>query len=162
MITYKGYTALLEVDIPTGTIVGHVIGIRDQIVFQGETAAEAIDGFHKTVDAYLRCLAEEGQEPERPFSGRFNVRIDPETHRALVLDAEARQLSLNEVVKRAFAAYLAHPAGESDVRVTGKRRGRITVAKAAEGGDRLLRHVGGGTDTVESEEPVKKTGKGRR
>ena len=107
MITYKGYTAVLEVDVPSGTIVGHVIGIRDELVFQGNTAEEAVAGFHRTVDYYLARLAEEGQEPERPFSGRFNVRIDSETHRALVLDAEARRISLNDVVKRAFAAYLS-------------------------------------------------------
>ncbi len=107
MITYKGYTAVLEVDVPSGTIVGHVIGIRDELVFQGNTAEEAVAGFHRTVDYYLARLAEEGQEPERPFSGRFNVRIDSETHRALVLDAEARRISLNDVVKRAFFAYLS-------------------------------------------------------
>jgi predicted HicB family RNase H-like nuclease len=107
MITYKGYTAVLEVDVPSGTIVGHVIGIRDELVFRGNTAEEAVAGFHRTVDYYLARLAEEGVEPERPFSGRFNVRIDSETHRALVLDAEARRISLNDVVKRAFAAYLA-------------------------------------------------------
>ncbi len=107
MITYRGYTAVLEVDVPSGTIVGHVIGIRDELVFQGQTAEEAVAGFHRTVDYYLARLAEEGVEPERPFSGRFNVRIDSETHRALVLDAEARRISLNDVVKRALAAYLA-------------------------------------------------------
>jgi predicted HicB family RNase H-like nuclease len=107
MIMYNGYTAVLEVDVPSGTIVGHVIGIRDELVFQGNTAEEAVAGFHRTVDYYLARLAEEGLQPERPFSGRFNVRIDSETHRALVLDAEARRISLNDVVKRAFAAYLS-------------------------------------------------------
>jgi predicted HicB family RNase H-like nuclease len=106
VITYKGYTALLEVDAPSGQIVGHVIGIRDEIVFSGETYREAVEGFHKTVDHYLSRLAEDGKEPERPFSGRFNVRIDADTHRALVLAAEAQQISLNDVVKRAFSAYL--------------------------------------------------------
>jgi predicted HicB family RNase H-like nuclease len=106
MITYKGYTALLEVDVPSGAIVGHVIGIRDEIVFKGNTTDETIAGFQRAVDFYLSRLAEAGQEPERPFSGKFNVRIDPETHRGLVLDAEARKISLNEVVKRAFAVYL--------------------------------------------------------
>ena len=111
MITYKDYTALLEVDVLSGTIVGHVIGIRDEIVFEGKTAEEAVEGFHRSVDYYLGRLAESGQTPERPFSGRFNVRIDSETHRALVLDAEARQISLNDVVKRAFTVYLSSTAG---------------------------------------------------
>ena len=119
MITYKGYTAVLEVDVPSGTIVGHVIGIRDELVFRGNTADEAVAGFHRTVDYYLARLSEEGLEPERPFSGRFNVRINSETHRALVLDAEARRISLNDVVKRALAAYLA----PTDVAIIAERPG---------------------------------------
>lgn len=112
MITYKGYTAILEVDVSISLIVGHVIGIRDEIVFSGKTPEEVVKSFHRAVDVYLADVQETGQEPERPFSGRFNVRIDAETHRALVLDAEARGLSLNEVVKRAFASYLGQ-AGSS-------------------------------------------------
>lgn len=114
MIHYKGYTALLEVDVPTGTIVGHVVGIRDEIVFQGRTTGETVEGFHKSVDFYLSRLAEAGQEPERPFSGKFNVRIDSSIHRGLVLDAEARKISLNDVVKRAFAAYLESAVAQDE------------------------------------------------
>jgi predicted HicB family RNase H-like nuclease len=106
MMTYKGYTALLEVDVPSGMLVGHVIGTQDEIVFQGKTVEEAGASFRETVDFYLRRRAESGKEPDKPFSGRFNVRIDPEMHRGLVLDAEARKISLNEVAKRAFSIYL--------------------------------------------------------
>jgi predicted HicB family RNase H-like nuclease len=112
MITYRSYTALLEVDVLTALIVGHVIGIRDEIVFSGKTPEEVVASFHRAVDVYLADAAATGQEPERPFSGRFNVRIDTETHRALVLDAEARGLSLNDVVKRAFAGYLAQAGAD--------------------------------------------------
>jgi hypothetical protein len=50
MITYKGYTGVLEVDVPSGTIVGHVIGFCDDLVFGENTAEEAVAGFHRTVD----------------------------------------------------------------------------------------------------------------
>jgi len=113
MITYKGYTALLEVDVPSGSLVGHVIGIRDTLVFEGNTVAEATAGFHRTVDHYLDVLAKARETPERPFSGRFNVRIDSGMHRSLVLDAEARKISLNAIVKRAFDLYLT-TAGAKD------------------------------------------------
>jgi predicted HicB family RNase H-like nuclease len=148
MIDYKGYTALLEVDVPSGTLVGHVIGIRDEIVFQGKTTEEAVEGFHQSVDFYLRRLAEEGQEPERPFSGRFNVRIDPETHRGLVLDAEARHLSLNDVVKRAFAAHLAQAVSEveSAVEPVGTRRGPRNALKLGKVDAHIAGRVGGGTN----------------
>ena len=175
MITYKDYTALLEVDVPSGTIVGHVIGIRDEIVFQGKTAEEAVAGFHQSVDYYLDRLREAGQEPESPFSGRFNVRIDAETHRALVLDAEARQLSLNTVVKRAFAAYLAQAAmaGEGVSETEGTpgvenatapgagmpRRGRVTHLPKEAAVYLVGRHSDKASKRVETAGPEKGTEK---
>ena len=160
MITYRGYTAVLEVDVPSGTIVGHVIGIRDELVFRGQTAEEAVAGFHRTVDYYLARLAEEGAEPERPFSGRFNVRIDSETHRALVLDAEARRISLNDVVKRAFAAYLA----PSDAAV-GTEGPRPVREGGRPGGPRRRKTAEGAGEPVSgkpSESKPRRTGSTRR
>lgn len=149
MITYKGYTAVLEVDVSSGTIVGHVIGIRDELVFRGNTAEEAVAGFHRTVDYYLGRLVEEGVEPERPFSGRFNVRIDSETHRALVLDAEVRRISLNEVVKRAFASYLAPTDAADDAGQIGPFR------EGGPGAGTRRRKTSGVAGTPASERPRK-------
>ena len=105
---------VIEVDVPSRTIVGHVIGIRDELVFQGNTAEEAVAGFHRTVDYYLARLAEEGQEPERPFSGRFN-----RAHR--LGDAPGAGS------RRRGAANQPERCGEAGLRcvsVTGRRGGR--------------------------------------
>jgi len=57
----------------------------------------------ESVDFYLSCCEQEGKQPDRPWSGRFNVRIDPEVHRRLVILAESRGQSLNEMVGAALA-----------------------------------------------------------
>ncbi|MDW9701716.1 toxin-antitoxin system HicB family antitoxin [Sinorhizobium meliloti] len=41
---------------------------------------------------------EKGIEPRRKFSGKFNVRLDPEDHAAAVVAAAAAGKSLNEWV----------------------------------------------------------------
>lgn len=42
--------------------------------------------------------AEEGVEPYRQFSGRFNIRLEPEVHAAAVMAAAVERKSLNEWV----------------------------------------------------------------
>ena len=42
------------------------------------------------------------KQPEKPFKGSFNVRIQPELHRKAALAASARGLSLNAFVEDAI------------------------------------------------------------
>jgi predicted HicB family RNase H-like nuclease len=102
-LTYKGYTGVLEVDLEAGELFGHTLGMRDVITFQGKTVEEARKSFEESVDFYLSCCQEEGKDPDRPYSGRFNVRIAPEVHRKLAILAETRRQSLNEAVGEALA-----------------------------------------------------------
>jgi predicted HicB family RNase H-like nuclease len=95
---YKGYTGVAEFDDEAGVIFGHVIGLRDVITFQGESVAELIKAFHNSVDVYLEFCESRGESPEKPFSGQFVVRIEPELHRDLSNAAEAQGISLNSLV----------------------------------------------------------------
>ena len=79
---YKGYTGVVEFDEESGTLFGHVIGLRDFITFQGDSVAEVTQAFHDSVDVYLELCAERGESPEKPYSGQFVLRIDPRLHRA--------------------------------------------------------------------------------
>src|SRR3954452_21055649 len=98
MIEYKGYSGLMEVDAEDGVISGRVLGIRDVVTFEGDTVPEAIQAFRDSVDDYLEFCAERGVAPEKPFSGKFIVRISPELHHALAVKAESRRMSLNSLV----------------------------------------------------------------
>jgi predicted HicB family RNase H-like nuclease len=112
-LTYKGYTGMLEVDLEAGELFGRTVGMRDLITFQGRTVEEARRSFEESIDFYLTCCEEEQKPPDRPYSGRFNVRIAPEVHRKLAILAESRGQSLNELV----GATLAVAAGESPTQV---------------------------------------------
>ncbi len=48
-----------------------------------------------TVDEYLKTCKRIGREPEKPFSGRFMVRIPSELHCAIALAAKRERKSIN-------------------------------------------------------------------
>jgi predicted HicB family RNase H-like nuclease len=104
---YKGYAGLIEVDEEAGVLFGRVVGLRDVITFQGATVAEARAAFEGSVDAYLDFCASRGEDPEKPYSGRFVVRVKPDLHRRLAVAAGMRGTSLNALVDAALGDFLA-------------------------------------------------------
>ena len=111
MMTYKGYTGVAEIDAEAGVIHGRVIGLRDVVTFEGKTAAETMRAFRESVDDYLDFCAKLGQSPEKPLSGRFNLRLGTDLHRALAVRAETQRISLNEAACRAIAKDLGMAPG---------------------------------------------------
>ena len=102
MLTYKGYHATVEYRPDDGTLFGQVLDLRDTVIFEVERADEVEAAFHGAVDDYLDFCAEVGRDPERPYSGRFNVRLDPKLHRAASVAAAGDRDSLNAFVSRAI------------------------------------------------------------
>jgi len=66
---------------------GEVINLRDVITFQGRTINELRQAFQESVEDYLLFCAERCEQPEKPYSGKFSVRIDPELHRKILIQA---------------------------------------------------------------------------
>jgi predicted HicB family RNase H-like nuclease len=95
MMEYRGYVAEVSFDDEAQVLHGEVINTRDVITFQADAVAALEQEFHKSVDVYLQFCKEIGQEPEKPFSGKFVVRLSPETHRRAYLAAKRAGKSLN-------------------------------------------------------------------
>lgn len=95
MMEYKGYTAKVEFDDEAEIFHGVVIGIKDAVTFQGKTAKELKKVFRESVDDYLSFCKERGEDPDKPFTGRFVVRISPELHRKIYLSARLSNESIN-------------------------------------------------------------------
>ena len=102
MLKYKGYLGMVEYDADGKIFTGEVIGIRSVVTFQGRTPEELEASFRESIDVYLEMCREDGVQPEKPYSGRFNVRISPELHRAIALKAAAERKSLNDLVTEAL------------------------------------------------------------
>jgi len=128
---YKGYLGLVEYDDEAGIFHGEVINLRDVITFQGETVQELRRAFQESVDDYLAFCAERGEEPERPYSGTFTVRIPPVLHRDIAFQARLRNKSLNSWVAELLEAALNEetpmPSREQESgRTRGPYRGHVS------------------------------------
>ena len=95
MIEYKGYTGTFEYDPELELMAGHVIDLRDEIYFEGESVAELKSSMHRAVDHYLAVCNERGDTPDKPFSGQLRLRMDPQLHRSVVIAASTAGKSLN-------------------------------------------------------------------
>jgi predicted HicB family RNase H-like nuclease len=95
MIEYKGYTGVVEFDPELSLFAGHVIDLRDEIYFEGASVEELTASMQRAVDHYLRVCEDRGDEAERPFSGKLNLRLGPDLHRAAAVAAAAEGESLN-------------------------------------------------------------------
>jgi predicted HicB family RNase H-like nuclease len=98
MLEYKGYIGTVEAD--EGAFVGRVSGLRDVVTFEGRTFAEVRRAFRESIDDYLAFCAERGEEPDRAFSGKVPLRLNPEVHRKAAARARAEGLSLNAWIAR--------------------------------------------------------------
>jgi predicted HicB family RNase H-like nuclease len=102
---YKGYTGIVELDEESQVLSGRVIGLRDVITFEGDSVAEVIQAFHDSVDDYLEFCAKRGESPEKPYSGHFVLRLDPQLHRDLANAAEEETTSLNAFIEGVLSDY---------------------------------------------------------
>jgi predicted HicB family RNase H-like nuclease len=102
-MNYKGYEAVVEYDDVDKLFVGRVINTRDVIAFDGLSVDELEASFFAAVDEYLDDCDRLGKDPDKPFSGRFNLRIPPDLHRQVVIRAEKEGVSLNTFIEKTLA-----------------------------------------------------------
>lgn len=107
MMEYRGYVAKVECDDGAGVFHGEVLNLRDVITFEGKTVAELRKAFRDSVDDYLEFCAERKEAPEKPFSGKFVLRVDPSLHRAIAAKAGLESKSLNTWVQEILQSAVA-------------------------------------------------------
>jgi predicted HicB family RNase H-like nuclease len=95
IITYKGYTGKVEVDIECSILHGHILDISDVITFQGKTIAEVTQDFQDGVDEYLEFCTEVGKTPDKPYSGKLPFRTTPDHHKLIHIAATKVGKSIN-------------------------------------------------------------------
>jgi predicted HicB family RNase H-like nuclease len=107
MLEYRGYLGVVEAD--EGAFVGRVAGLRDAVTFEGVTRDDVEAAFRASVDDYLAFCAERGEPPDRPYSGKIPLRVDPELHRRPAAQAQAASISLNQWIAGRLEQVLASP-----------------------------------------------------
>ena len=96
ILTHRGYRARVEFDAEDALFFGRVAGISDGVTFHADTVQGLLAAFREAVDDYIAACAATGKAPERPFSGKLMVRIDPALHAKSAEAAKLAGKSLNQ------------------------------------------------------------------
>ena len=105
MMEINGYKAIIQYDPEIEMFRGEFVGLNGGADFY----AKDIEGLRKegkdSLDVFLEMCREDGVEPRKEYSGKFNLRISPPIHARLVERAASDGTSLNqwvaEVLERA-------------------------------------------------------------
>ena len=95
MLSYKGFIGHVVFDDENEIFVGEVINTKDIITFQSDSAHVLKQAFVDSIEDYIEFCHERNEMPEKPFSGKFNLRISPELHREAYVAAKNSGMSLN-------------------------------------------------------------------
>lgn len=102
---YKGYEAIVVYDEEANILHGEVLHLNDVITFQADSTAEIEKAFRESVDDYLEFCKENNREPEKPYSGNFQLRMSPELHREVTYAARKKNESVNSYILEALQTY---------------------------------------------------------
>ena len=107
MLNYKGYIGEAVYDDEIGMLSGKIINAKAIGTFYGKTVNEIEMEFRKTIDYYLDLCNRKNVEPEKPFSGRFNLRVPPELHRKIYLASNEEGKTINTWIQEKLQSILA-------------------------------------------------------
>jgi len=106
-MTVDGYRAKIEYDEELDLFRGEILGLSGGADFYGKSTQELRTEFKKSLLVFLEVCREKGFEPRRSFSGKFNLRIPPELHERLAIEAQAQGKSINTLAQEALQERMA-------------------------------------------------------
>jgi predicted HicB family RNase H-like nuclease len=107
VMTVEGYHAKIEYDAELDLFRGEILGLNGGADFYGKNPKELRTEFKKSLQVFLEVCKEKGLEPRRNFSGKFNLRISPELHERLAIEAQAQGKSINTLAQEALQERVA-------------------------------------------------------
>ena len=104
----NNYRALIQYDPEIEMFRGEFMGLNGSADFY----ANDIEGLKKegaiSLKVFLQMCVEEGVEPKKNYSGKFNIRIPPELHEDIASVAISEGKSINQWVVETLN-YASHP-----------------------------------------------------
>lgn len=98
IMEFDGYRAVIQYDPEIEMFRGEFVGLNGGADFY----AADIEGLRREGDlslkVFLEMCAEDGVEPTKEYSGKFNLRVPTDLHAELALRAAAAGKSLNQWV----------------------------------------------------------------
>lgn len=112
-LKFKDYQGSVEFDSDRMVLRGKILFITDLVTYESPTAAGLQQEFEAAVDDYLETCKALGREPVKAFTGTFNVRIEPDCHKALAQIANDDGRTLNATVSDALRTFVLERMGPS-------------------------------------------------
>ena len=104
MMEIDGYKAKIEYDPDLDQFRGEILGLNGSADFYGKSPANLRKEFKNSLKVFLDVCKEEGINPKKEYSGKFNLRIPSRLHREIAARATATDKSINqwvsEILKR--------------------------------------------------------------
>ena len=98
-----GHSAVVEYDPEIEMFHGDFIGLNGGADFYAKDVQSLKKEAELSLRVFLEVCEEQGIEPLKEYSGKFNVRIDPRLHASLAAYARAQGGSLNTLVSDVLA-----------------------------------------------------------
>lgn len=102
LMNIDGQNAVITYDPDIDMFRGEFVGLAGGADFYAKTTDALRHEGHVSLSVYLDMCREQGRDPYRDFSGKFNARINPELHARAVEAATAKGISLNQLVEEAI------------------------------------------------------------
>ncbi len=93
-----GYRAKIEYDPDLDMFRGEILGLNGSADFYGKSPASLRREFRNSLKVFMQVCEENGIEPTREYSGKFNLRIPPRLHGEISVRAAAANKSINQWV----------------------------------------------------------------
>ena len=106
ILEIDGHKATISYDPDIELFRGEFFGLNGGADFYSDSIAGLIREGRKSLQIFFDVCREKGIDPYKKFSGRFNLRINPELHEKLSIVAESEHTSLNSVITQAVKNYL--------------------------------------------------------
>lgn len=101
-MTYKNFLGSISFSAEDEVFYGKVEEITGLVTFEGTSVEELRISFQEAVDDYIELCNQTGEDPQKTYTGVFNVRVRSELHRAISRKALQCQISLNKAVEKAI------------------------------------------------------------
>lgn len=98
IMTINNYKAVISYDPEIEMFRGEFIGLNGGADFYADSITDLRKEGEISLKVYLEMCKENGIEPRKAYSGRFNIRISPAIHEQAVINATAEGKSLNQWV----------------------------------------------------------------
>jgi len=98
----NGYYGAVHYSDGDQVFYGKIMYIKDLVSYEGIDVQSLRKAFEEAVDDYLELCRDQRRDPDKPFKGNFNVRVDPDLHRRVAFAASNQGIALNRFVIKAL------------------------------------------------------------